>query len=80
MNLELANDERKAISTSKQLSIIKKLEESGKTKFLNKKLKDFIELRSSNYDLSISEIADRLGISRSSLRRRIKILEDISEK
>ena len=29
MNLELANDERKAISTSKQLSIIKKLEESG---------------------------------------------------
>lgn len=80
VNLEVANDERKALSTSKQLAIISKLKQRNKISKLPSKLLDFIEERENNYDLSLLEIADKLSISRSSLRRRIKLLEEIAEK
>lgn len=80
INLTLANDERLAISSSRQRSIMENIKKRGMLNKLNNKLQEVIKARLSNPDMSLNQLSHKIGISKSGLRNRIKLIEQIANK
>lgn len=80
INLTLANDERLAISSSRQRSIMEDIKKRGMLNKLNDKLQEVIKERLSNPDMSLNQLSEKIGITKSGLRNRIKLIEQIAKK
>ena len=81
VNCETANLDKALLASEKQISAIKKLEQSGKLDELSSELKMTAELRKNNPLLSISELAALSDppISKPGMSGRLRKLIKISE-
>lgn len=78
MNMEIANSTRQVLASDRQIFLIKKLK--SKNVILSDKLKLVAEARLEFPELSITELADEISISRSALRYRLKAILDLSSR
>jgi DNA-binding protein WhiA len=79
-NMELANLDRQVSASIKHFEIINYLKHNNRLSFLSSKLLDFIRVREDFPDLPISDLATKLGISRSAIKSRIKSLRSLADK
>ncbi len=73
-NCMAGNADKAAIAAVRQVQAIQTLKRQGKTETLPKALFDLAKARTENPTLSLQELADRLGVSKSCLNHRMRKL------
>ena len=77
MNWEIANETKKISTSEKQLKMIQSIDEKLGLSKLSDVLIEAAELRIKNEELSLQELADLVGVSKSGIRNRFRRLEEI---
>ena len=78
INCETANLNKAILNSQKQIEDIQKIKQKGKYDLLNDKLKQVCEAREENPDLSLNELANLIGISKSGLNNRLRKIKEIA--
>lgn len=76
MNWEIANETKKISTSEKQLKMIQSIDEKLGLSKLSDVLREAAELRIKNEELSLQELADLVGVSKSGIRNRFRRLEE----
>lgn len=79
-NCSSFNADKTATAAVKQIMAIKKILDSGTADTLSAPLKECLDLRYAHPEMSLRELAETLGISKSCLTHRIRKIEEIAEK
>ncbi len=79
-NCMAGNADKTAIAAVKQVVLIQKLQSQGRMDDLDKELYDLAMARLHNPTLSLQELADKLGVSKSCLNHRMRKLMSMEEK
>lgn len=77
LNFEFSNISKTLMTSEKQIKAIKKIEREGIK--LDEKLKEAANLRKKYNDLSLKELSEKSGISKSTLNSRLKKIEKIAD-
>lgn len=77
MNYEIANETKKLNTINKIIEIIQFIDENYGVENLKDNLKQFCEYRLKYNELSLQELADKMNLTKSGVRGRIKRLEKI---
>lgn len=77
MNYEIANETKKLNTINKIIEIIQYIDENYGVENLKDNLKQFCEYRLKYNELSLQELADKMNLTKSGVRGRIKRLEKI---
>jgi DNA-binding protein WhiA len=80
INCELANIKKTASSAERQIAAIRKIQETLGLEILPKSLLEIAVLRLNNPNISLSELAEISGISRSSVNNRLRKIVNEAEK
>ena len=75
-NFETANIKKSSVSCAVQLDAINKLEASGKLRLLPDDLLELANARRDNIDMSLSELGEMFGLSRSGIHHRLQKIID----
>ena len=78
INCETANLNKAILNSQKQIEDIQLIKQKGKYDLLNDKLKQVCEARAENPELSLNELANLIGISKSGLNNRLKKIKEIA--
>ena len=78
-NFETANINKTAQAAARRVSAILKIEERMGLEALGEDLRAMAELRLDNPDMSLREMSERLGITRSGVNHRIQKLLEIAD-
>ena len=79
-NSELSNIRKLADASAKQIRAINKISDSAGLDSLPPELKEFAEIRLENPEMSLKELSENLGISRSGVNHRIERLYKFADK
>ncbi|WP_288771522.1 DNA-binding protein WhiA [uncultured Sneathia sp.] len=79
MNYEIANETKKIATATEQIRMINKIKDSVGLENLNNALREVAIIRLENEDLSLSELAEKLNITKSGIRNRFRRLKEIYE-
>lgn len=79
INCETANLNKAILNSQKQIEDIQKIKQKGKYDLLNDKLKQVCDAREENPDLSLNELANLIGISKSGLNNRLRKIKEIAD-
>ena len=77
MNWEIANETKKLSASEKQINMIKIIDEKLGLEELSKVLRETAKARLENQEMSLQELADLTGISKSGIKNRFRRLETI---
>ncbi len=77
INWEIANETKKISTSEKQIKIIEAIDKKMGLSELSNVLREAAELRIKNEEMSLQELADLIGVSKSGIRNRFRRLEDI---
>ena len=77
MNWEIANETKKISTSEKQLKMIEVIDEKIGLSELSDVLREAAQIRIKNEELSLQELADLIGVSKSGIRNRFRRLEEI---
>lgn len=80
VNCETANLQKAVDAAGRQIEDIRALEQAGKLDKLQKKLKQTVRARLENPEMSLTELAQILGISKSGLNHRMRALHAMALK
>lgn len=78
-NFETANIKKSSVSCAIQLEAINKLEASGKLRLLDDDLLELAVARRDNIDMSLSELGEMFGLSRSGIHHRLQKIIDAAK-
>ncbi len=78
INCETANLNKAILTSKKQIEDINLIKQKGKYDLLNDKLKLVCEVRLENPELSLNELANLIGISKSGLNNRLNKIKEIA--
>ena len=78
INCETANLNKAILNSQKQIEDIQKIKQKGKYDLLNDKLKQVCDAREENPELSLNELANLIGISKSGLNNRLRKIKEIA--
>lgn len=77
MNLEIANEAKQISASEKQLAMIEVIEDKIGLDNITPVLRETAEIRKNNEDMSLQELADLIGVSKSGIRNRFRRLEQL---
>lgn len=77
INWEIANETKKISTSEKQIKMIEAIDKKMGLSELSNVLREAAELRIKNEEMSLQELADLIGVSKSGIRNRFRRLEDI---
>ena len=78
-NFETANTDKAISAAAYQCWAIKTLKDAGKLSMLSRERLELAKTREANPDISLGELAEKLGISKSTAFHRMKAITDLAE-
>ena len=79
-NFEIANMDRTYSASARQIAAIAALKDTGGLEELSEELRDLAKLRLENPEMTLRELGETLGISRSGVNHRLQRLLELGEK
>lgn len=77
MNWEIANETKKLSTSEKQINMIEAIKEKIGLENISQILRETAEKRIENEEMSLQELADLMGVSKSGIRNRFRRIEEI---